>query len=216
MPLDVLQRQLQHIYDINVTYDIYDFVFSDPDLVKDLDSSANARDTKEKLLVQQEGDDINVSLYLASDVLERLHADQWRFSLNNENIVDFCFAVEGVSHFLYFIWNAEYRRGVTLLELELQAEVDKYIAITDLIRAQKSSRLRNWLFNHVSYDSALGSEELKRYQDANRYAGKYCGQLENRYGRPNRRGELLCELRRFYRKTQGEKLRMIDRHTDPS
>ena len=41
----------------------------------------------------------------------------------------FCLALEGVSHFLYLIWNASFDRSVTLLEMELQAEIDKFVML---------------------------------------------------------------------------------------
>ena len=39
---------------------------------------------------------------------------------------DYCTALEGVSHFHYLVWSLARGRNVSLLELELQAEVDKY------------------------------------------------------------------------------------------
>ena len=46
--------------------------------------------------------------------------------LDETNFADFCLAVEGVSHFIYVALRAADDRGVSQLELELQAEVDKF------------------------------------------------------------------------------------------
>jgi hypothetical protein len=54
----------------------------------------------------------------------------------------------------------------------------------------------------------LNSEQLERYRCANQYAAKYCWWLEQRYIRQH--PEMFQELRRFYRKTQDGKIRMIN------
>jgi len=103
--------------------------------------------------------------------------------------------------------------------LEMQAEVDKYVLSALLLRAQSerrlSPRLHSRLFDRVAYDDALSDEERARYHDANRYAGRYCRQLEHRYGRNYAGHDSLAELRRFYRLPQGEKIRRIDRASSP-
>ncbi len=45
-------------------------------------------------------------------------------------------ALEGVSHFVYLAWNAGHDKPVSLLELEMQAEVDKYVGSYWLMRRQ--------------------------------------------------------------------------------
>ena len=59
-------------------------------------------------------------------VLRRLEATDPFERVTDDNLQDCCTALEGVSHFHYFVWSADRRRHVSLLELELQAEVDKY------------------------------------------------------------------------------------------
>ena len=44
-----------------------------------------------------------------------------------EYLQDFLLAVEGVSHFVYLVHRARQERPVSAVELELQAEVDKYL-----------------------------------------------------------------------------------------
>ena len=53
---------------------------------------------------------------------------------------DYWTALEGVSHFVYFAWNAGYDKPVSILELEMQAEIDKYIATFTLLRRQSPQR----------------------------------------------------------------------------
>ncbi|MDH3280146.1 MAG: hypothetical protein OEQ18_03330 [Gammaproteobacteria bacterium] len=206
--LNVLQKRLEQLYDIRIEHNVEDFVFSDPVLARHLDTSMNARETREKLLMRQDGEDLELSLYLAPEI--RALVDTERFLLDSERGADLCCAIEGVSHFLCVAWNAEHRRTVTLLELELQAEIDKYVTFDEFARPRGYASLRRWLFERVTYDGALLEHERQRYRDANRYAEKYCGQLAARYLRPDRRRQMLGELRRFYRESQAGKLRIID------
>ena len=213
--LNALQRQLEGIYEVPVGYDVGDFVITDPQLAQQLDDSHNARLIDEKLLIKQCTDSLDLALYLDAELAARLAADDPLDYLHNGNLVDFCTALEGVSHFLYLTWNAGLGRGVSQLELELQAEIDKYIVIANLFGQQRSlplpEQLHRWLFEHVRFDTALTEDELERYRDANRFAGKYCLQLETRYLRlrDHRGSSLLNELRRFYRLPFRDKIRRI-------
>src|SRR5215471_14708443 len=102
-------------------------------------------------------------------------------ALDADNLEDFWTAFEGVSHFTYYAWNAQLEKPVTLLEMELQAEVDKYVATTLLLlrQGQRQPRgLHHWLFEMARLDERLDGDELDRYRRANRYAGKYCRKLE--------------------------------------
>ncbi len=214
MYLSPLQRHLETIYEITLEHCVDDFLITDPAVARRLDTSANPREIHEKLLVRQDGDDVEVSLFVHADVLNRLRLETEDDILQHGNLAAICMAIEGVSHFLYLAWNAQYRRAVTLLELELQAEVDKYVSLSMLLEGCGGQRdemgLHSRLFDQVSYDHALDESERGRYRDANHYAAKYCLRLERQYRHPDQRGSMLNDVRRFYRKTQGQKLRAIE------
>ena len=212
MKLKRIQRHLQRIYEVEIPHNVEDFVITDRALLKALGD--DTRKAEEKLLVLQNGDDVELALYLDSDVLERLREDDPTRWLHHGNIADFCTALEGVSHFLYLTYNAGYERGVSLLELEMQAEVDKYVSTAMLFGSQDNGKvpkeLYAWLFDDPVFDEALDEESLKRYRDANYYAGKYCSQIESHYFRQRRAGNLMNELRRFYRLPQQHKIKRIE------
>lgn len=211
-----LQRVLERIYEVQVAHDVDDFLITDSTLARQIDASENARDIEEKLLVLQDGDNVDLALYVDQAIVDCLTEDDPVEQLHEDNLVAFCTALEGVSHFLYLIWNAAFDRRITQLELEMQAEVDKYVTIATLVAAQQRGRvpprLHAWLFDNPSFDPVLSGDELVRYRDANHYAGKYCFQLENRYLRPREgySGEMLSDLRRFYRLTLRDKIRCIE------
>lgn len=212
MKLKRIQRHLQHIYEVHVPHNVEDFLVTDRALLESLGDET--RKVDEKLLVVQNGEDVELALYLDPDIIERLREDDPTLRLHHGNIADFCTALEGVSHFLYLTWNAEYERGVSLLELEMQAEVDKYVSTAMLFGSQGDGKvpeqLYAWLFSDPVFDESLDEESLKRYRDANYYAGRYCSKIESHFFREKRPGSLMNELRRFYRLPQHHKIRRIE------
>jgi len=103
---------------------------------------------------------------------------------------------------------------VTLLEMELQAERDKFILLQSLIDKQSDNNavneLRVWLWEGHTFDNALSPDELERYQQANYFAGKYCMSLQQNYKLSTLNKDLLNELRRLYRMSQQQKMRYIN------
>ena len=137
--------------------------------------------------------------------------------LGDHNLGDFLLAVEGVSHFIFAIWCARAERRVSQLELELQAEVDKYV--TCLLTAtsdnapepETSARLRRRLFGDAVYEPDLDHEEHARYRAANDNAQRYASWLEHAFVVRRKIPEMLAELRRFYRLGLAGKLAAIAR-----
>jgi hypothetical protein len=221
--LNALQEFLQRVYGLYLEHRVEDFLVTDPDLARELDRSRNPRQIKEKLLVLQEDDELAIALYLDRSVVEKLTEDQSTGILHHGNIGEFLLALEGISHFVCLVWNAGRRRSVSLLELEMQAEIDKFIALSSLMAGQRAhlepKSLRKWLFDEPRFDESLDDEQRQRYMDANHFAGKYCCHLERRHWKkgPQRLGhELLGDLRRFYRLSQAEKISLIHREYVPA
>jgi hypothetical protein len=106
---------------------------------------------------------------------------------------------------------------VSLLELEVQAEVDKFaLLLLHLWRRglrRVSPALRRRLFDRVAYHAHLGGDELHRYREANRLGGGYARWLEGRYVSGADLDGLLRELRRSYRLGTSEKLGYLGRRT---
>jgi hypothetical protein len=207
-----LQRHLERIYEIEIACDIDRFVISDAELAGRLEDGTRSRNVSEKLLVCEREEDLHLSLYLDSQVIEDLAANNPLHDLNEGNLPAFWTALEGVSHFLYLVWNARHGRGISLFELELQAEVDKFVAAVFLLARQRNLRvprlIHERLFASPVFDRQLDDAELRRYRHANHFAGLYCGRLRRRYLQ-NRGAGLVKDLRRFYRLTHRHKLEHI-------
>ena len=219
MILKQLQDLIGDIYDVSISHDVYDFLVTDRD---HLPAAARSRGpTDEELIVAQpeEGGsgEIAMSLYLDPELLERLDRADPMERLHDGNVADYWTALEGVSHFLYLAWNAGHDKPVSLLELEMQAEVDKYVGSYWLMRRQFPDRfpaeLLRLLFERTRIDSRLAGGREDLYREASRYAQKFCRRLEQslRDAHGRSQAQVLAELRRFYRLTNARKLAHIQR-----
>ena len=216
MILTRLQQLIGGIYDLGVGYDVYDFLVTDR---ARLPPEVRGRESAEDLIVAQAGEEMAVSLYLDPALLERLGREDPMVRLDGRNVADWWTALEGVSHFLYLAWNAGHDRPVSLHELEMQAEVDKYVASFWLLRRQSPghfpAELRRLLFERTRIDPRLAGEREALYRDASRYAERFCRRLEHMLHGTHGRAEatVLAELRRFYRYTNARKRSHIERLT---
>jgi hypothetical protein len=215
MLLTRLQDLIAGIYDVRVAHDVYDFLVTDR---RRLPAAVRSGAADEELIVAepQGGGEIGVSLYLDPCLLERLRREDPTVRLHGGNVADYWTALEGVSHFMYLAWNAGHDRPVSLLELEMQAEVDKYVASYWLMRQQLPGRfpaeLRRILFERTRIDPRLAAGREELYRHASRYAERFCRRLEHSLERAHGRSdEVLAELRRFYRLTNARKLAHIER-----
>jgi hypothetical protein len=202
MVLRGLQTLLARLYDVELSYDVYDFLITDRSAVE------------EELLLAETADGAGVALYLDADLLERLEAADPHLNLDEGNLADYCTALEGVSHFVYSIWGLERDLPVSLLELETQAEVDKYAVTVFLLAGQLGDgtyprQVHARLFDRVSFDARLQPDQFERYRTAHRCAAHYCRRLERRFvDRGVAKVEALVrELRGFYRLRHTAKLR---------
>jgi hypothetical protein len=216
MILRQLQDLIGDIYDVRITHDVYDFLVTDRD---ELPPAARASRSDEQLIVAQpapsEDGEVGVSLYLDPALLQRLQYADPIASLHVGNVADYWTALEGVSHFLYLAWNAGHDKPVSLLELEMQAEVDKYVASYWLMRRQFPARfpaeLLRLLFERTRIDPELADGREDLYREATRYAQRFCRKLERSLRNSPAPGEVLAELRRFYRLTNARKVAHIER-----
>ena len=199
---------LHELYALEIGYAVSDFLITDAILAAALDTGGRSVD--EKLLIAEANGEADVALYLEQEMLDRLARRDPLTRLDGDNLADFWSALEGVSHFTYYAWNAARDKSVSLFELELQAEVDKFVTTGILLREQtgrEPSGLHGWLFDSPTLAAELGDEERERYRRANRYAAKYCSRLLPGGADAE---TVQSELRHFYRLSQASKLAHID------
>jgi hypothetical protein len=216
MILRQLQELIGDIYDVRIGHDVYDFLITDRG---HLPAAARDRGSDEQLIVAHSasdgGEELGMALYLDAELLARLHRQDPMECLHNGNVSDMWTALEGVSHFLYVAWNAGHDKPVSLLELEMQAEVDKYVASYWLMRRQVPrhfpAELLRLLFERTRIDPEMAEGREGMYREASRYAQRFCRRLEKSLRGVDSTAAVLAELRRFYRFTNARKLAHIER-----
>lgn len=215
MILRRMQAMLARLYDAPVGHDVEDYLVSDRERFSGLTGTDCAAD--EQVVVVQDRNDVRIGVFVAPEVLDRLERRNPLAALDDDNLHDYCTALEGVSHFHYLMWNLSRRRNVSLLELELQADVDKYASAVKLLTQQRAgqfpSALHPRLFDRVAYLPELSAESRRRYEEANRHAARFCRSLEEKFlrGRRLRPEAWVSELRRFFRCGHQDKLREATR-----
>ncbi len=206
-----LQLGLERLYRIDTRLEIRDFI---------LDAEARRhfaprRRPREQLLLSEARGELEVGLFVDPAALDNLSRHDPVERLHDGNFGDFLLAIEGVSHFVYLVWRASADRPVSALELELQAEIDKYVTclltVVDSDAARATTRLRRRLFEEFTFHDDLNSCERQRYLAANENARRYSASLERRYVDRQRIAEMLGELRHFYRMSLAAKLEFIAR-----
>ena len=212
-----LQSLLHQLYDVEPAHDVYDYLITDRDVLAGFEADNDDRTLEEELLLAEaaDGGGPGIALYLDADLLKRLESADPVGALTEHNLADYCTALEGVSHFVYSTWRLGCDLPVSLLELETQAEVDKYAITVFLMGLQQGAtgpyptHVHTRLFDRVSFDARLEPHQYERYRTAHRCAARFCRELERRFvNRGVARIEALVrELRKFYRLGSAQKLR---------
>ncbi|MDX2019422.1 MAG: hypothetical protein SF187_04220 [Deltaproteobacteria bacterium] len=212
-----LQRGLESLYRVQTNLDVQAFVVDEAARARALAGSSGshgtARRPREQLLIEESNDELKMALFVDAQALNNLQRHDPAQGLVPQNFNDFCLAVEGVSHFIYVAVCAAGERSVSALELELQAEVDKFV--TCLLMAndhhQNAPRVRSLLFDEPHFANDLSAEEHDRYVTAHRAANAYAHALHKRYLVHEKTTDMLAELRGFYRFSLDAKLNHIAR-----
>jgi hypothetical protein len=180
------QQELERLYELEPGPDIVEFVHFD-----------DGQQHETVLVRQTTPDAVEVLVVLPGDpaVYARLHTS----SLNDGRLQ----LIEGVSHFVLLIERARIELPATQLELEIQAEVDKFALLANMldIDGARSRDLHQWLFEDVHFLHSPDTEAGQRYRHANGVAARLCARLD--WGDAPSSQALL---RRFYRCGQTEKL----------
>lgn len=212
--LTELQSTFVELYDVDESPPVGPFLCD----AEDVEAAGADPERGEVLLVHEHGNDVSVGLYVTPGATQRLVAAG--DPLAPERFEAWCLAAEGVSHFVYLLFRAQSGASVSQLELEVQAEVDKYAAA--LLRGSegpsllagngvglflaRSQAIRRGLYRDQTLIDAPGTAEHGRYQLAMDTAGRYAAWLERSFVTRGDRAGLVTELRRFYRSSPQEKL----------
>lgn len=182
------QRHLEAIYAVEAP-DVVDFVV---DAQTAAELAPGLRVGREAVLVQESGGEAAFAVFVAPDVVDAV-ATRSPENAVLEALDEWAVVVEAVSHFLLLVRRAARDETVSLLELETQAEVDKFVTARLVAGPRPDLCLR--LFGQAQLAGGLSADERDRYASAGRLAEPYCRSLD----RLPHVDAVLCELRGFYR-----------------
>lgn len=222
-----LQDVIATRYDLALPCQVQDFICHDQQLVAQITGTATTG--SEALLVSEASDTLDVTLFLEEHLLDSL-TDTADYKSEGGNFDDYCTVLEGVSHFVYLVWNAQYGRQIKPVEMELQAEVDKFVFAADQRGSLKTAesepsvqkhteknmldKLTVKLFRNIRYLAQEDAAITDRYRTANALAEIYCGYLAKHYRFKGTDPLLTAELARFYRMNGAQKFDYIRHVSD--
>jgi len=201
--LTTIQAQLEAIYRIAAP-DIRQFLIDAEQITEVL--GEEIRPSDEWVVVREGPEGVDVGVYIAPHFLERLNAHDHPADAIGSAFRAFCTATEGVSHFMMLFDRACRQEPVSMLELEVQAEVDKFVCA----RLHYPERQTEWwtrLFRDARLADGLSEEELDRYKEAARLAGAFCSSLSE----TPHTGALLELLRQFWRDSGAQRMERMRR-----
>ncbi len=172
---------------------------------EDVRSFLNAHEDpkgREVLMVRQGDEEIEIALVLPRQLMDAT----WETLTLDQR----CQVVEGASHFLMVCDRARAERTTTQLELELQAEVDKWLVLSrgGRLDVEADAHLRGVLYEGEFLHPA-NSEQGHRYRLANNLAARFVHKLSRAYVWTGKQLQMRGELLKFFRMTQEEKLRAV-------
>lgn len=207
-----IQSRLESLYAIKVGEQVHDYLIGHEELRALMPLNARTNVPRELFLVnpRPENSLLEVALFLDPELRKNLEINNPFNGLTDQNISDFCTLIEGVSHFVYYIHKSLLAYDVTQLEMELQAEIDKFLLLVLCTPQphQNSKRLLSLLFENYSLEEALTPAQKERYRTASNLARKYCFELSKKLKKSDLPA-LFKEVRQFYPLTQEEKIRRI-------
>jgi hypothetical protein len=214
-----IQGHLESLYGLERKLQARDFLIDK----QSCDLLGVAVRAREEVLVCEGESGVELGVYFDRQLLAQVGSQTASQALH-QRPNSFCEVVEGVSHFLYLSQAADLDRHVSLLELETQAEVDKFALIASLEcsprfqqfsssadalarwRKHRGTAVLEQLFQRVVFHKHLTNEETARYREANRLAKVYCAQTLLRALRGGFE-YFVSELRKVYRLGSDAKLR---------
>ncbi len=184
--LSRVQRRLESYYALEAAPNVVEF------------TTAADVGEREVLLVRESEDAVEMALRVPRGV----GADGVRGAAND----GFLQLLEGVSHFVFLAERVRVGLPTTQLELELQAEVDKFVLLglaPGVLGDVDVRGLHRRLFEGATFLHPAGTIEGERYRLANDLAARLVARLIERDA-----GEVRGILRRFYRAGQAGKIEL--------
>ena len=168
-----------------------------------------------RVLVHDNPDGLAAHIYYPDLLIRRLEEAPPMQGLCDRNVDDFATFVEELDHFLFLAERVRLKRPVSLLELELQANVTKYLVCALFLAgsggrrprggAMLAEEERRWLLYHLFEKIEFAEPDplvRARYRDALRFARRFLDRLD----RLPLASDRVARLRAFHAATHQQKI----------
>lgn len=126
--------------------------------------------------------DLFIGLHIADQVVQAIESSNPLDNLNGGNLDVFCLLVEEISHFHLLLNRVSNNKNVSRLELEWQAEIDKLLISSMILKKQSGFTHFNQLVTALFEDAQISSSNEALYNKAARYAAKFWHQTVKNSG----------------------------------
>jgi len=208
-----IEDDLQQYYQLNLLASTADHLITRAE-AESLDGQPLESKSRAAVVMQTHGEDAFVGIVLDERLIEQLVSDSPTQYLHNGNLDPFCALAEEISHFHLITQRLDQGRGVSRIELEWQAEMDKMIICAATLERQSGDPhilpLIRCLFDQ---SSILADQDRLSYEEANRVAGRLWHALSDQIARIGLRetaGQLQNLLRTTYHHPWQEKCEAVE------
>ena len=217
--LETLQRVIERTYDLDTgVTDIGRFVIGDQgfralygrwhdaglirETVADPPTAAGSASGTARTLVREQDGGLALSIYYPDALVRCLEGNDPTRRLDDGNVDSFNTLVEELDHFLVIADRFRSQGVVSLMDLELHANVTKYLVLKMFVgKLRRASRLAPvdaaWVRQQIFDRGEFVAEDPNvraRYREASRLAARYVGALDGLAPAPR-----VAALRRFHR-----------------
>ncbi len=203
-PLNIarLQQDIEELYGLDQGLAIDQFLVSSKELMK---ITPEFTPIAPKVLLKEENGVILFAVHVGDEVLERFEAGR----IGESALSDFVSVAEEVSHFRYLTWSVANERSVSLLDVEMQGEIDKFLLASHYFPNEDD--LRERMFERIRFSEHLDGEDLDRYIEANRLGEKFCREMKGAIGDGYLDSKWVTRLRAFYRWATSRRLAEVEK-----
>jgi len=151
-------------------------------------------------VVYELGDEADIAVCLKKELLNELSSKSFPEDFDLQILSSLSIAVEELSHFNYYCEKAIRNINLSPLEMEIQAEVDKFAFALDILQERNEGKLRDEVFSIMFDQLQLGEwvseNEKSTYEAAHHIARSFCRKMLNETRLPQDSKEWF---RTFYR-----------------
>lgn len=210
--LHAVQGLLERTYGMRTGLDAARFLIGDVGYRRySVEVRSGGPEAGARTLVRETDEGVRAAIYFPDGMIERLEAHPPQHGLGDANVDAFAALVEELDHLLCIADAARQGRPVSLLELELHADVSKALVLARFLAQGRplDSARRTWLRYHLFHKGEWAGDttsERDRYHEAARLALRLLDRLERL-----KPGERLHTLRTFHAASGAGKRELIDR-----